>query len=189
MQEGAQNGVFDTASFQTLFFFIDIKTGSIETWPAVLKALEPLRSGGWLSTFDGVKFHENPVTVIGTGQTQLSDVQSYLPRDVFYDAPLAELHEPKYHDLTASVSPIASTNFMASLGEVRTREFNATQLQKLRQQVGVAGEKGIKTRYWNQPEYPIGTRNAVWRILWEEGVDLLSVDDLKAAAEFWEAGG
>jgi hypothetical protein len=32
----------------------------------------------------------------------------------------------------------------------------------------------------------VGTRNAVWRTLWDEGVDFLNVDDLKGAAEFWE---
>jgi hypothetical protein len=32
----------------------------------------------------------------------------------------------------------------------------------------------------------VRTRNAVWRTLWEEGIDLLNVDDLTAAGEFWE---
>ena len=53
----------------------------------------------------------------------------------------------------------------------------------------MAHGKGIMARYWNQPAYPIGTRNAVWRILWDEGVDLLNVDDLAAAAAFWEGTG
>jgi hypothetical protein len=129
------------------------------------------------------------VTVIGTGNTQLADVQKYLPRDVFFDAPLAQLKSDVYAGLTANEAPIASTDFAASFGKVRSREMNATQLEALRSQIGLAHDKGIMARYWNQPAWPVGTRNAVWRILWEEGVDLLNVDDLKAASEFWEGSG
>ncbi|USP73010.1 hypothetical protein yc1106_00284 [Curvularia clavata] len=186
VQPGEQNGVFDTSSDQTLYFFIDFKTAADVTWPAVLKALEPLRSGDWLTTYDGKELRKNPVTVIGTGNTQLSDVVSASPRDIFFDAPLADLKDAKYKDLTANESPIASTNFAASFGDVRKREMNETQLATLRSQLDVAHAKGIKARYWNQPNYPIGTRNAVWRTLWDEGVDLLNVDDLEGAAAFWE---
>lgn len=189
VQPGEQNGIFDTSSRQTLYFFVDLKTAADETWPAVLAALEPLRSGGWLSTFDGKNFFSNPVTVIGTGNTQLSDVQDYMPRDVFFDAPLASLKEDKYVNLTANESPIASTDFASSFGELRKREFNDTKLDLLRKQLEAAHEKGIKARYWNQPAWPIGTRNFVWRLLWDEGVDFLNVDDLKGAAEFWEGTG
>ena len=186
LPDGSSNGVFDTASFQTLYFFIDFKTAADELWPAVLQALEPLRNGSWLSTFDGKSFIERPVTVIGTGNTELSDVREYLPRDVFLDAPLAQLGEPKYKDLTSSEAIIASTNFAATFGDIRKPELNDTQLAKLREQIGVAHRKGIKARYWNQPNWPIRTRNAIWRTLWEEGIDLLNVDDLEAAAEFWK---
>lgn len=189
MQPGEQNGVFDTSSSQTLFFFIDLKTAADETWPAVLSALEPLRRGDWLTTYDGQSLRRNPVTVIGTGNTQLSDVQKYLPRDVFYDAPLAQLNSSQFDSLTMYEAPTASTNFAASFGEVRKREFSESQLQTLREQLDIAHEKGIMARYWNQPNYPIGTRNAVWRILWDEGIDLINVDDLKGAAEFWEGSG
>ena len=39
------------------------------------------------------------------------------------------------------------------------------------------------------PGWPVGTRNAAWRILWEAGVDLINVDDLEAGANFWEGRG
>ncbi|KAH5267410.1 hypothetical protein HBI70_131630 [Parastagonospora nodorum] len=59
----------------------------------------------------------------------------------------------------------------------------------VREQVGAAHERGVMARYWNQPAWPVGTRNAIWRTLWDEGVDLLNVDDLKGCSEFWEGGG
>ena len=36
------NGVFDTNGQQTLYLFVDVKTGGSETWPYVVRALEPL---------------------------------------------------------------------------------------------------------------------------------------------------
>ncbi|KAJ4293667.1 hypothetical protein N0V90_008951 [Kalmusia sp. IMI 367209] len=183
--EPTTNGVFDTSSDQTLYLFIDLKTSGPETWPAVLTALEPLRKAGYLSTYDGTTFTSKPVTVIGTGNTPIWLVQSAVPRDAFYDAPLALLSST-FDNITANDSPIASTDFEASLGAVRKQEFNDTQLGTLRSQLQAAHVKGIKARYWNQPAFPVGTRNAIWRTLWDEGVDFINVDDLEGAAGFWQ---
>lgn len=38
----AINGVWDTASSQTLYLFVDLKTEGVETWKAVLREIEPL---------------------------------------------------------------------------------------------------------------------------------------------------
>ncbi|KAJ4346834.1 uncharacterized protein N0V89_010766 [Didymosphaeria variabile] len=186
--EATFNGVFDMSSAQTLYFFIDLKTSGPETWPAVLSALEPLRNAEYLSTYDGTTFTSKPVTVIGTGNTPIWLVQSAVPRDAFYDAPLAQLGG-EFSNITANDSPIASTDFEASFGQVRTESFNDTQLETLRKQLKTAHDKGIKARYWNQPGFPIGTRNAVWRTLYNEGADFVNVDDLEGAAGFWESHG
>ena len=58
-------------------------------------------------------------------------------------------------------------------------------MQILEEQVATAHGKGIIVRYWDQPGWPIGTRNAIWRILWDAGVDLLNFEDLEGAANFW----
>lgn len=199
IQSPTANGVFDTDPGQTLYFFIDFKTGADDTWPAVLSALAPLRDGGWLSEYDGARFIERAVTIIGTGNTPLERVKEMKPRWVFYDGPLEKLSasasssegdkvdpEGIYTDLTSGISPIASVNFHSVFGRIIGREFSTKQLEVLRAHVKVAHDKGIKARYWNQPEWPISERNAVWRTLWDEGVDILNVDDLKGAAEFWE---
>jgi hypothetical protein len=113
-------------------------------------------------------------------------VQSAIPRDAFFDAPLANLSSATYANVTANDAPIASTDFAASLGEVRSGRLNDTQLEVLRGQIGAAKEKGILARYWNQPQYPVRVRNLVWQTLWEEGVGLLNADDVGGAAAFWE---
>ncbi|ETN44502.1 uncharacterized protein HMPREF1541_10172 [Cyphellophora europaea CBS 101466] len=177
------NGVFDTASGQTLFLFVDVKTDGPETWPYVVQALAPLRSAGYLTTFNGTGVTQGPVTVIGTGNTPQANFTTDAPRDYFLDANLALLSDEQ-SNITAAVSPVASTQFSRYVGEINGTEFNATQLGIVREQIGVAAERGILARYWDTPGWPVGTRNAVWRTLIEEGVGLLNADDLAAAAGY-----
>ena len=178
------NGVYDTVGTQTLYLFVDVKTDGPTTWPYVVKALQPLRAGGWLTTVDGNTTTNGAVTVIGTGNTPLNLVQGVSPRDYFYDAPIPTLNST-FSNITAVVSPIASTDFAVQFGTVTNQTFSASQLALLRAQVATAHAKGIKVRYWDQPGWPVGTRNAIWRQLWDEGVDLLNVDDLEAASNYW----
>ena len=60
-------GVFDRDGTQTLYLFVDVKTEGTTTWPAVVDALEPLRSKGWLTKVDGSTLTKGPITVVGTG--------------------------------------------------------------------------------------------------------------------------
>ena len=50
--------------------------------------------------------------------------------------------------------------------------------------MATAHAKGIMLRYWDQPGWPISTRNGIWRQLKSEGVDLINVDDLEGGAGF-----
>jgi hypothetical protein len=181
----SKNGVYDTAGGQTLYLFVDVKTDGPTTWPAVVKALQPLRDAGYLTNYTGSSLSQGPVTVIGTGNTPLDQVQGVSPRDFFWDAPIPTLGTT-FSNITKEVSPIASTDFAAVFGAVTNQTLNDTQMSTLQSQVATAHSKGIAVRYWDQPGWPIGTRNAIWRILWDAGVDLLNVDDLEGAANFWE---
>ncbi|KZF20408.1 alkaline phosphatase [Xylona heveae TC161] len=178
-----KNGVYDVAGDQTLFFWVDIKTNGPTTLPYVIQALEPLRAGGWLTSVNETGITWGPVTVIGTGNTPLSHVENVTSRDYFFDANLAKLDSDQ-SSVTHLISPIASTDFEASIGKVAGSSLNDTQLATLRQQISDAHSKGIAVRYWNTPAWPITTRNGIWKQLIEEGVDLLNADDLAAAAGF-----
>ncbi|KAK6829764.1 hypothetical protein PG987_010348 [Apiospora arundinis] len=182
-----KNGVFDTVAGQTLYLWVDLKTDGATTWPYVVKALAPLRDAGYLTTYDGKAVKPGPVTVIGTGNTPLNLVQGVSPRDYFWDGPLPTLGT-EFSNITKEVTPIASTAFTSQFGDVRGTggSLNETQAALLKSQVETAHAKGIKVRYWDLPYWPIGTRNAVWRTLWDAKVDLLNVDDLQGCAEFWE---
>lgn len=185
---GSENGVFDTSSGQTLYLFIDLKTAGNTTFPAVIQALQPLRDAGYLTTFNGTGVTEGPVTVIGTGNTPLDQVQGVSPRDYFYDANFALL-STELQNITSDVSPVASAQFSRFVGEINGTEFNQTQLDIVRGHVSYAASKGIVGRYWDTPAFPITKRNAVWTTLFNEGLGLLNADDLAEAAGYGGVNG
>ncbi|KAL9054109.1 MAG: hypothetical protein Q9162_004366 [Coniocarpon cinnabarinum] len=184
-----RNGVFDTTSDQTLYLWVDSKTEGASTFEAVVRELQPLRDGGWLTAVDeDGTVQPGPVTVIGTGNTPLNQVQGIQPRDYFYDARL-DLLNSSQSNITASVSPIASVDFETAIGTVpRSGTLLANQTATLQNQVEIARAKGIGARYWDTPGWPISVRNSVWGQLWDAGVMLINVDDLVAGAGFGDGG-
>lgn len=183
-----RNGVFDTNSGQTLFLFVDVKTDGPTTWPHVVTALQPLRAANYLTTYNGSAITPGPVTVIGTGNTPLNQVQPVTERDYFFDANLALLATSQT-SITRFVSPVASTQFSAVIGQINGATFNDTQLDTVRAQVDEANRRGILARYWDTPAWPVSTRNAVWTTLVEQGVGLLNADDVVEAAGFGGVAG
>ncbi|KAE8139441.1 histone acetylation protein-domain-containing protein [Aspergillus pseudotamarii] len=112
-----KNGVFDTTTSQTLYFFVDVKTSGPETFEAVISALEPLRKEGYLTSLkDNKTVTSGPITVIGTGNTPLDMVGPVANRDYFFDAHLDALEENP--EITSLISPIASTSFQETVGSV-----------------------------------------------------------------------
>lgn len=164
-----------------------MKTSGPETFQAVIEALEPLRQKGYLTTVKGAEtITHGAVTIIGTGETPLNMVAPVKDRDYFFDAPLANLNDPKYSNITSLVSPIASTDFEAVVGKITIDTepiLGDDQIRPLRDQIATAKQRGIGARYWNTPYWPIRQRNLVWRTLLREGVTLLNADDLDAVTK------
>lgn len=144
-----KNGVYDTNGGQTLYLFIDVKTDGPTTWPVVVKALQPLRAAGYLTTFNGSAVTAGPVTVVGTGNTPLNQIQGVSPRDYFFDAGLPVLNSTQ-SNITSDVSPIASTSFTAQFGLAKNGTLTAAQTKLLKAQIDTAHKKGIMVRYWEQ---------------------------------------
>jgi len=177
---GTKNGVFDTNPEQTLVLLIDLKTDGHETWPWVMKQLDPLRERGWLSYSQDGQFHQGPITVVGTGNTPFELIlgnSTY--RDAFFDAPLDRLENSTYD---ATNSYYASVNFWNAIGAVWWKGGpNDGQKDKIRAMLREARDRGLKSRYWGLPAWPIHVRNFVWQVLVEEDIGMLNVDDLDAA--------
>ncbi|KAK4452479.1 hypothetical protein QBC34DRAFT_293622 [Podospora aff. communis PSN243] len=178
-----RRGIFDTDPSQTLILLVDLKTGGAETWPWVMKQLQPLREKGWLSFYQDGKVHERQVTVVGTGNTPFElIVANSNYRDAFFDAPLDKLENSGYNSTN---SYYASVSFWQTIGNVwfRGGQPSPDQLAKIRAQIKEAHSRGLYARYWELPPWPIHVRNHVWQILVEEGIDLLNVDDLDGATK------
>ncbi|KAF2148380.1 hypothetical protein K461DRAFT_288573 [Myriangium duriaei CBS 260.36] len=185
------HGVFDEVPDQTLVLLVDFKTDGAETWPVVVEQLAPLRNSGYLSSWNGSVTTYRAVTVVATGNTPFDLViANSTYRDVFFDAPLDDIGSSAQADNAArptlfdkSNSYYASVSLRKAIGDVRHGHFTAPQLETIRMQIRAAKELGLKSRYWETPAWPVSLRNHVWRTLVDESIDVLNVDDLRAAAK------
>jgi hypothetical protein len=199
-------GIFVTEPDQPLVLLIDFKSSPELLWPILMKHLQPLRKKGYLTHFNGTTLIQRPITVVATGSAPFHRIQaSSTYRDIFYDAPLDKLvpipselkpepgpgSESKTNHISDpdSDSPYtkynsyyASVDFHASIGSLPLGRLSQDQLAKVRAQIAAAHDLGLKVRYWGTPGWPVGLRNYVWRVLVREGVDMLNVDDLRAAS-------
>jgi hypothetical protein len=221
---GTSHGVFDTDPGKSLTLLVDLKTSGAETWPWVVKQLEPLRERGWLSYVENNKVHTRPITVVGTGNTPFDVLtQNSTYRDTFFDAPLDQMWEPRetnadmkdwpefddslpgerlYEDEGSAEENIttppenvgqgmsgvlptdefnelnsyyASVSFGKAVGRMWRGRLSPRQMKIIRGQVRGAHRRGLS--------WPLGLRNHVWDVLVREGVDMLNVDDLRAASK------
>lgn len=91
---------------------------------------------------------------------------------------------------TKNNSIYASVSFAKVIGHVLLGKLSEAQTALIRGHIRGAHDRGLKVRYWELPFWPIGLRNYVWDVLVKEGVDILNVDDLKAATELdWSKKG
>ncbi|KAJ5894068.1 hypothetical protein N7495_005759 [Penicillium taxi] len=207
------NGVFDMDPSQTLILLIDFKTDGAATWPTVVESLEPLRELGYLTYFNGEDIVQGPITIVGTGNTPFNLVtRNSTYRDIFFDAPLDKLVDDKDLASDQSLSTVkrattlgqgmsgtpdaiiantfnstnsfyASVSLKQAIGIPWPFHFSERQMDIIRNQIRVAHHHGLKVRYWGLPGWPLTLRNHVWRILVQEGVDILNVDDLVSATK------
>jgi hypothetical protein len=178
--------VFDTSSATSLYLFVDIKTDGVQALPYILEALKPLREKGYLTTYlaNGTLV-PSAVTVVGTGNSPLTQVKALSPRDYFFDAPLAQLNNASFATTwDVTLSPIASTDYEVVVGWSGIGEISEGQKANLTQLIGDAHSRGIGARFWDTPGWPVNARENVWQTLLEAGADLLNADDLEAAAKF-----
>ena len=89
-------------------------------------------------------------------------------------------------DFNESNSYYASVSFGKAVGRMWRGRLSPRQMKIIRGQIRGAHRRGLKARYWDLPAWPLGLRNHVWDVLVREGVDMLNVDDLRAASrEVW----
>ncbi|KAF2021696.1 hypothetical protein BU24DRAFT_457653 [Aaosphaeria arxii CBS 175.79] len=176
-----RGAVFPAKPGQGLFVLVDFKSNADQTWDLLVKALEPLQSAGYLSTWNG-GFKQGLVTVIGSGNAIIDgnvptpiakalNVATNPGRSIFVDA---RVHKDMAN-FDASNTFYTSASFKDAV-QLGTGTISGSNLQKMRNQIKAGHEKGFAVRYWDIPS------QSQWQQLVDEGVDRLNVDDLFAVA-------
>lgn len=185
-------GVWDVDPNASVTLLIDFKNdGATNTGAAILPVLmEQLRKfqvRNWLSYWNGTVVVPGPLTVVATGHVELDVLlQSGEDRQrvIFFDAPLEDIGNPRYD---TSNSYYASSSIRKAVGIPWFARLSSGQVEKIREQVGVAMEKGLLSRYWGTSSWPVSARNRIWTILRDAGVGMLNVDDLEGATRWnWD---
>lgn len=175
-------GIFDTDPNVSVVLLIDFKSDGHATWPALLAQLQPLRDKNWLTYYDGENMHHGPLTIVGTGNTPMELVQSRpTNRFLFFDAPLASVSDTTYNHTN---SYYASSQLKSAIGKLWLNRLSIKQEDTLKNQIKMAEDKGLRSRYWDTPRWPISVRDMLWFKLTELGVGVLNVDDLTSATSW-----
>lgn len=178
-------GLFDMDPNVSVTLLIDFKSDGQDIWPVLLAQLQTFRDKNWLTYHDGKTLNHGPLTIVGTGGTPFELVQqNSTNRFVFYDAPLQSISAPQFNSTN---SYYASANLKASVGMVWLGKFSSRQENTLKQQIRAAEDKGLKSRYYGTPAWPVSARDNVWAKLMDLGVGMLNVDDLVSATR-WNWG-
>jgi hypothetical protein len=165
-----------------LILLIDFKTDGHDLFPVVEAHLDPLRQKGYLTIFNGTHLIPGAITVVGTGNTEFSDIISSTNRTIFFDAPLELLStSPQY---TSQNSYYASVSMTKAIGHIWFNKFSDKQKDIVKAQIDEATKRGLVSRYWNTPAWPVGWKVKVWEMLTEMGVGMLNVDELQEAARW-----
>jgi hypothetical protein len=187
LSTNSSEGIFDVDPTASLTLLIDIKTDGNATWPVLLDQLAPLRSGGWLSNWNRMSkiLVRGPVTVVGTGNTVFDLVVAEEDRYVFFDAPLDELAQNSTY--TSENSYYASVSLKKAVGVVWPWGPTDNQKQVMQKMISAASERGLLSRFWSIPSWPVSLRMRLWRFLVDSSVAMLNVDDVVEATRWnWD---
>ena len=180
------NGVFLSNKTQSLVLLIDFKTGGDATWSTLMSALNPLRNGGWLSYWDiqEQRFQPGAITMVMSGKSTLDQVlnSSSLQggrRDVFLDAPLADLGSNNQYN--------TSNSFYAS-----TDYAEDSSIAKMKDQMEAAKKLGLTSRFWDSTDSvsrkgPSAQTKALWIELLEHRIGIFNTDHLTNFRKWWES--
>ncbi|KAF2006840.1 hypothetical protein P154DRAFT_420942 [Amniculicola lignicola CBS 123094] len=175
-------GIFDTNPNVSTILLIDFKNNPKKTWPILLTQLQPFREKGWLTYFNGTELVPGPLTIVATGDAPFDLIQANnTDRFVFLDAPLDDISNPAY---TSENSYYASVSLSQAVGHVWFNRLSSKQVDIIKTQIKAAADKGLKSRYWSTPSWPISFRDKIWFTLVSNHVGMLNVDDLAGATRW-----
>jgi len=157
---------------------VELKDDWRVSYPTLRRVLEGYRE--ILTTYEKVADgHEvrqpRAVRVIVTGHRSRAMLAGESVRYVSLDGGLGDLKAGASADLVPWVSADWSDAFRWRGHGV----FPADQQARLTSLVARAHEQGRRVRFWGSPD-----QAKFWRVLWNNGVDLINTDDLEGAGRF-----
>jgi len=147
-----KRGVFDISPSTALTLLVDIEFNGTETFTIVQAQLEPFRTRGWLTHYNGSAVVPGLLIIVATAQIPFSlstDNTTY--RDIFFDALLDALRgedaltNSKLY--TAEISYYARLSFSSTIGKPWLGTLTPEQVWTTRGQIRGATERGLKSRY------------------------------------------
>ncbi|KAF2280213.1 uncharacterized protein EI97DRAFT_455126 [Westerdykella ornata] len=180
--EAKEVGVFEVDPNISVILLIDFKDNGEAIWPVLMEQLQPLHEKGWLTYYNGQEVVKGPLTIVGTGETPFERIQqNNTDRIIFYDAPLDDISNPIY---TSANSYYASVKMRKAISTLWLNRISRAQQETLQRQINAAAAKGLVSRYWGTPSWPISLRTKIWFTLSEMGVGILNVDELDGATRW-----
>jgi hypothetical protein len=157
-----------------LILLVDIKTDAISTYSALKPLIEKYAS--ILSSIENGKLITRPVTIVLSGNKPFDLIATETNRYAFIDENLMTMQK---NNFSVSYSPLASTKYSNILKWKGKGKITEIEKNKLRSLAESAHSQGKKVRLWASPE-----NKNVWNELLDDGVDLISTDNLEELNEF-----
>jgi len=162
-----------------LILLIDIKSSPEPTYQALRKEL--VKYADILTTYTSYSIRKRAVSVIISGNRPRELMQNEHTRYATYDGRIQDLNSEIPSNLVMLISDDWEEHFAwRGKGSMSKEDRN-----KLMQIIDRAHSNNYKIRFWNLPTNNVFQRDAVWEKLIEFGVDLITVDNLKAYREFF----
>ncbi len=155
------------------FLMIDIKTDAEETYAVLRKKLRPYKK--YLSSSKGDQLRPKALTIFLSGNRPVTTVYSEKKRWVGIDGRPGDLGK----GYSAAFMPVVSDHYSRHLkwrGYEKLTDKEQAHLRELTRRVHAEGKK---LRLWASPE-----NKEVWKVLLDEGVDLINTDLLKELNSF-----
>ena len=168
----AQDGGVYGKDFR-FYLLIDVKTAAEETYEVLDQTLR--RYSDMLSVWRNDRFEPKAVTVILSGNRARELIVKQTIRYVGIDGRPEDLDT----DVTAHLVPWISARWGQLFTWNGDGSFPANEREKLVDLVSRAHKRGQQVRFWATPE-----KEAVWRELKNQQVDLINTDDLAGLRKF-----
>jgi hypothetical protein len=162
-----------------LYLFVDTKTPARSSYDSLHQLLQKYKD--IVTCFTPEKADDKPVTIVISGNR--------LPYEV-----MREQHE-RYTALDGRLEDLdrhTNPHIMPFISDDWQKHFRwqgfgtmpPDELEKLQSIVHAAHEHNQKLRFWGTPDKANETREYLWTMLLEEGVDLINTNDVKGLKEF-----